>query len=463
MARTKKDCSDDRPVIMKTHEFKLYLNRRQEAVLNDWLDKGRHIWNAGLAVLQELQQQKWREKADFDPLDGNDWWQWYPNDIDGKNVFGLCCSIVYYSKKDSEYYPACQLRRPKELSGAPRSLIYQASDNYGMCTRFKNGIVSSLLESWKAYSDPKRSNMKVPKFKGKNFPLLSLSNANASTTVKIISPNKIKFPIIGILQTKGIDERMPIDSVLSEARICKKASGWYLQLVYSPTPKEKPIKHPDNAIGVDPGVALATVTDYGRKVENPRYLERSQRRLKRIQRQLSRQKKGGANAAKTKKRLAKTHEKIARQRSAFWHKESTILTDRFGGIAIEDNSLNNMKRRPKPKKKESGEGYDRNGAAAKSGLNKSLADVGYGAFKIMVIAKAKAKKNEVHLVASHHNSQTCSQCGHKSPENRRSQARFVCQSCGFTLNADINAAINVRRRAEWEKEYRPVTLTHKEP
>ena len=460
MARTKKDRSDDRPVIMKTHEFKLYLNRRQEAVLNDWLDKGRHIWNAGLRVLYELQQQDWRKKAGFDPLEGNELWEWYVNEIDGKKVFALSCN---YAHKKNDHRPACRLRRPKELNGAKLTLMYRASGTQGMCTRFKNGILEDLRKAWDAYKDPNRPNMKNPRFKGEDYPLKSLSNTEAKTTVTVISSNRIKFPKLGIIRTKGLDERIKGDFVFSQARICKKASGWYLQLTGKEAETDFKIKHPDNAIGVDPGVALATVTDYGRKVENPRYLERSQRRLRRIQRQLSRQKKGGANAAKTKKRLAKTHEKIARQRSAFWHKESTILTDRFGGIAIEDNSLNNMKRRPKPKKKESGEGYDRNGAAAKSGLNKSLADVGYGAFKIMVVAKAKAKKNEVHLVASHHNSQTCSQCGHKSPENRRSQARFVCQSCGFTLNADINAAINVRRRAEWKKEYLPVTLTHREP
>jgi transposase len=40
-------------------------------------------------------------------------------------------------------------------------------------------------------------------------------------------------------------------------------------------------------------------------------------------------------------------------------------------------------------------------------------------------------------------SQTCSQCHHCAPENRKSQAVFLCVACGHQQNADINAAINI--------------------
>lgn len=44
-------------------------------------------------------------------------------------------------------------------------------------------------------------------------------------------------------------------------------------------------------------------------------------------------------------------------------------------------------------------------------------------------------------------SQRCSQCGHISRFNRKTQAKFVCEHCGFSMNADINAAINIAARA----------------
>jgi putative transposase len=44
-------------------------------------------------------------------------------------------------------------------------------------------------------------------------------------------------------------------------------------------------------------------------------------------------------------------------------------------------------------------------------------------------------------------SQTCSRCGHCEKANRKSQATFLCRSCGFSAHADLNAAVNIRARS----------------
>jgi len=44
-------------------------------------------------------------------------------------------------------------------------------------------------------------------------------------------------------------------------------------------------------------------------------------------------------------------------------------------------------------------------------------------------------------------SRTCSQCGHCEKANRKSQAKFHCLSCGFDVNTDKNAAMNIGVRA----------------
>jgi putative transposase len=44
-------------------------------------------------------------------------------------------------------------------------------------------------------------------------------------------------------------------------------------------------------------------------------------------------------------------------------------------------------------------------------------------------------------------SQTCSRCGHCEQANRRSQAKFLCVSCGYSAHADLNAAVNIRKAA----------------
>jgi putative transposase len=50
------------------------------------------------------------------------------------------------------------------------------------------------------------------------------------------------------------------------------------------------------------------------------------------------------------------------------------------------------------------------------------------------------------LVDPRNTSRMCSACGHSEKANRKSQAEFLCQRCGFTLNADYNAAINISRK-----------------
>lgn len=51
----------------------------------------------------------------------------------------------------------------------------------------------------------------------------------------------------------------------------------------------------------------------------------------------------------------------------------------------------------------------------------------------------------LHLVDPRNTSRTCSVCGHCDKATRKSQAEFVCQSCGFAALADWNAAINISR------------------
>lgn len=57
--------------------------------------------------------------------------------------------------------------------------------------------------------------------------------------------------------------------------------------------------------------------------------------------------------------------------------------------------------------------------------------------------KAQIEGIKVISVNPAYTSQTCSQCGWKSKDNRKSQSLFICNECGTRLNADINAAKNI--------------------
>jgi len=52
----------------------------------------------------------------------------------------------------------------------------------------------------------------------------------------------------------------------------------------------------------------------------------------------------------------------------------------------------------------------------------------------------------VSFVQAHYTSKACSKCGCISDENRKTQEKFECISCGYKDNADRNAALNIKNR-----------------
>ena len=69
----------------------------------------------------------------------------------------------------------------------------------------------------------------------------------------------------------------------------------------------------------------------------------------------------------------------------------------------------------------------------------------FGQLRLFLSYKAALAGVPLHVVDPRNTSRTCSSCGHCAKENRKSQASFVCQSCGFAASADWNAAMNISR------------------
>ncbi len=72
---------------------------------------------------------------------------------------------------------------------------------------------------------------------------------------------------------------------------------------------------------------------------------------------------------------------------------------------------------------------------AKSGLNKSILDQGWGEFRRQLEYKLAWNGGWLVAVPPHNTSRTCPDCGHVSADNRRTQAQFkvrgawLCESC----------------------------------
>ena len=76
------------------------------------------------------------------------------------------------------------------------------------------------------------------------------------------------------------------------------------------------------------------------------------------------------------------------------------------------------------------------------GLNRAILSSGWGALERNLDYKA----GKVVRINPAHTSQTCHACGCVDAANRPNQSTFRCQACGHAANADVNAALNIRRQ-----------------
>ena len=81
--------------------------------------------------------------------------------------------------------------------------------------------------------------------------------------------------------------------------------------------------------------------------------------------------------------------------------------------------------------------------------DKLLRNWSYYELQNMVEYKAERVGITVRYIDSAYTSQTCCICGHIDKDNRQTQEKFKCTECGFELNADHNASINIARSEKY--------------
>ncbi len=165
-------------------------------------------------------------------------------------------------------------------------------------------------------------------------------------------------------------------------------------------------------------------------------LEKKEKRRKWYQRKMARQVEGSNRRKDTKRKLGKASRKIANIRKNWVHQTTKEISGKCGTVVVEYLKVKNMTASAKGTVENPGKNVKQ-----KSGLNRAMLDTAFGEIRRNLEYKCGR------LIEGNpaYTSQTCSRCGHAEKENRKTQARFQCVSCGFVSNADTNAATNIRR------------------
>jgi IS605 OrfB family transposase len=234
----------------------------------------------------------------------------------------------------------------------------------------------------------------------------------------------------------------PLHGTPKTVTVSREADGWYACISCAEVPTE-PLPLTGRETGIDVGLKVFLVTADGKAVENPRLYRKAEQQLARAPRRVSRRKKGSKRRKKAVKLLARKHQKVQRQRGDFHQKTALALVREYDTIYLEDLQVCNMVRRPQATPDGNG-GYLKNGASRKAGLNKSITDAGWHAFRSILTCKAEWAGKRVEAIPPAYTTQDCSGCGERVYKSL-SVRTHVCTFCGLIMDRDENAALNILR------------------
>jgi len=239
----------------------------------------------------------------------------------------------------------------------------------------------------------------------------------------------------------------------------KVNGGWVISFTVKRSAKQRSVRKPNAAVGVDVGISRLATTSTGHMAVNSRPLQGSLRTLRRLQRQVERQRRAGnpehyfpdgrikpgpktwvtsKRMERTQERIRKLHKRVADLRHEQAHQLTTALVREFGVIGVESLAVKNMLKNRR--------------------LARHISDVGWG----MILAQLKYKTawSGSFLSAANRyypSSKTCSECTAVKAKLRLSERVFTCDTCGHVQDRDENAGVNLAVMAQADAQAHGIT------
>lgn len=230
------------------------------------------------------------------------------------------------------------------------------------------------------------------------------------------SHSRIFLPKLGWLRYRNSRDVL---GTVKNVTVSQSNGTWFVS-IQTERAVEQPVHPATSIIGIDMGIArFATLSDGTFIVP-----------LNKV--------KFSHNWKKAKACVQKIHARIGNARRDFLHKTTTTISKNHAIVCLEDLQVRNMSTSAAGTVETPGRNV-----RAKSGLNTSTLDQGWGEFRRQLDYKLSWTGGHLIAVPPHHTSQTCPACGHMSADNRQTQARFACVECGYENHADLVGALNI--------------------
>jgi putative transposase len=280
-----------------------------------------------------------------------------------------------------------------------------------------------------------------PKFKKKGKSNVKAYFPKNNKTDWTIERHRLKIPTLGFVQLKE-KGYIPTNAKVMSGTVSMYARRYYVSVLVDEQTSIT-VQNNNNGIGIDLGVKeFATMSNEvtKRNINKTSQVKKLEKSLKREQRCLSRKyenkKKGEAtisakNIDKQKLKVQKLHQRLTNIRKDYIKKiVSELVKAKPNYITIEDLNVKGMMKNRH--------------------LSKAVAQQNFYYFRTQLESKCKQYGIELRVVSRWYpSSKTCACCGYIKKDLRLSDRVYICDDCGFEIDRDLNAAINLMNAKEY--------------
>ena len=304
----------------------------------------------------------------------------------------------------------------------------------------------AIMNGDKSFRDFFKKAKGFPRFKKKKNQDVKAYFPKNNKTDWTLERHRVKIPTLGWVRLKEFGY-IPKNSVVKSGTVSQKADRYYVSILVEETYIK--ISNPNNeGLGIDLGIKEFAICSNGNKFKNinkTSTVKKIEKKLKREQRKLSRKyeslkirnkniKEGRATRQNIQKQVVKVqrlHQRLANIRTDYINKTVfSIVKQKPSYITIEDLAVSNMMKNKH--------------------LSKAIASQKFFEFKTKLMSKCKQNNIELRIVDRFYpSSKTCSNCGKIKKDLKLSDRIYKCD-CGFTIDRDLNASINLKNAKEYK-------------
>ncbi len=307
-------------------------------------------------------------------------------------------------------------------------------------------VKQSIMDAEQAFKRFFKGVTRFPRFKKKGKCNVSVYFPNNSKTDMLVERHRIKMPTLGWVRLKEFGY-IPPNSTVKSVRVSYKAGRWFVSCLVDIEADRFYDEPYTDGIGIDIGISNLAINSKGLfhfNINKTKRIKDLTKKLKHEQRKFSRKlenlknRRAGApatiyrNIEKQKLKIQKIYFKLSNIRKDYINQiiSNTVKT-KPGYITIEDLNIRGMMKN--------------------RCLSKAISEQLFYYFKERLTFKCLQHGIQLRVVDRFYpSSKLCSNCGVKKVDLKLNDRVYHCPSCGFVLDRDVNAAINLKQATEFK-------------